>query len=597
MVISPPFLPSPIAGETEAAFLARAMVQPTSRALGVEACEGSFPVGSSFMWHSGLHLVAPHEHDLFLPVRAVADGKVVYLRQPEKRSTAPDHPLNYTPNGSVEWSDNGCVILKHSTEIGAARGVPVTLTYYSLTMHLSAIEPDMKKDAAVYRKDILGKAGQSYGHPSSIHFEICFEPAELKKLIDRDPGWIELENESAPTKNGRTDCVYGDIVIYLPASTATAHQNPSNPHRAEPGAQIKLNTAQWVVLKYEKGDLVIRSLDRMGRPIGMPQTFVGAEYDLYKTACELHAKSSHSGIPNSPSGWYELLRFGRNLGPDPLPTDAANWQRIPTATGSVWADLNYPDTFKFSEADFLTVMGWKIVNDDSDHFDQRAQSLQMRRLIQDPTPNSPAREDPRHLHDRLGLPEVIRKLKNVIFYFPTDWDVTTLEKRMGWVRDKKRIGGPVGDKKWAEFLKHGELMCMSDLPEEYKKAMWRINPITFIETMRKCSWLSQGELRQLVPDKIIRGKGPGLAGPFFYERLQESAGSLIDRHWNNLNIATRKYGINCPQRMAAFFANSIQETRWWLGLDEDAGHTRRYAPWYGRGFLQLTNSDGVFSSK
>jgi predicted chitinase len=579
MVISPPFLPAPIAGETESAWLLRAMAQPTARALGVEACEGSFPISSSMVWHSGLHLVAPHEHGLFLPVRAVADAKVIFVRQPEKPSTAPDHALNYTPNGIVEWSDNGCVILKHSTDIGAANGVPVTFTYYSLTMHLSAIEPGIKKDASVYRKDILGKAGKSYGHPSCIHFEICCEPAELKKLLNRELTWIELENEAAPTKNGRTDCVYGDTVIYLPASTAIAHQNPRDPHRAVPGTQTKLNIAQWVVLKYEKGDLSIRSLDRMGRPIGVPQTVVGAEYDLYKTACELHARSSHPGTPNSPSGWYELLRFGRNLGPDPLPTDAANWQQIPTATGVVWADLNYPDTCKFSEADFLTVMGWKIVNDDSDHLDQRAQSLQMRRLIQDPTPNSPAREEPKHLNSRLGLPEVIAKLKNVMFYFPTDWDSATIERRMGWAKDGKNTEVQVSDKKWAAFLKHCELMCMPDLPDEYKRAMWRINPITFIETMRKCSWLSIGELAQCLPRKSL--SDPNLKWSVALSRAEE--------HSTHLNQLFTKYLGSSKTRIAHALAQIYIETGILRIVSEGREPNNSVSgAFYGRGYMQLT---------
>ena len=127
--------------------------------------------------------------------------------------------------------------------------------------------------------------------------------------------------------------------------------------------------------------------------------------------------------------------------------------------------------------------------------------------------------------------------------------------------------------------------------------MWRINPVTFIETMRKCSWLSNSELRQLIPDKIIRGKGPGLTGPFFYERVQDNAGGLVTSHWAYLNAMMRKYGINRPQRMAAFVANSIQETKWWSDLEEGAGSTRRYAPWYGRGFLQLTNSNGLFNAE
>ena len=594
MVISPPFLPSPIAGETEAAFLARAMVQPYAPTRDTTALRGSFPLSGSLMWHNGLHLGAPQINEQFVPVRAIADGKVIHVRQPAEFSRDPEHPLNHASDGSVQWTDNGCVIVKHSTDIGAARGVAVGFGYFSLTMHLSAIEPTVKVGAQVWRKDVLGKAGQVLGGQSTIHFEICCDTAQLKQLIGRDPTWIELENEAAPTRNGRTDCVYGDSVIYLPASTAIAHQKPLHPHRTEPGTQTKINTAQWVVLKYEKGNLTIRSLDRMGRPIGTPQTVADAEYDLYKTACDLHAKSKRQDIPNSPSGWYELLRFGRNLGPDPLPEDAANWQLIPTATGAVWADLNYPDTFKFSEADFLTVMGWKVVNDDRDHLDQRAQSLQMSRLLQDPTPNSPEREKPGHQASRLGLPEVVAKLKNVVAYFPTEWDISTAERRVGWLKDKTQVERPLNERQWGKFKNNFDALCMPDLPEEYQNAMWRINPVTFIETMRKCSWLSQAEFHQLIPEYIVRGKGAGLSGPFFYERSEKSAGGLIKRNSDALNRMMRKYAISNPARMAAFIGNSNPEAIWWSGLEEAGAKTLRYFPWHGRGFLQLTNPDGKF---
>ncbi|RQZ42781.1 hypothetical protein DIE16_00870 [Burkholderia sp. Bp9090] len=49
----------------------------------------------------------------------------------------------------------------------------------------------------------------------------------------------------------------------------------------------------------------------------------------------------------------------------------------------------------------------------------------------------------------------------------------------------------------------------------------------------------------------------------------------------------RTFGINTPQRMASFFGNAVQETQWLTKLAEGAT-TARYAPWDGRGFLQLT---------
>ena len=67
---------------------------------------------------------------------------------------------------------------------------------------------------------------------------------------------------------------------------------------------------------------------------------------------------------SSPSGWYELSRFGRNIGTDPLPANAAHWRKIPTDVGTVWADLNAPGTRKFSDADFPAFKGWNCFDDD-----------------------------------------------------------------------------------------------------------------------------------------------------------------------------------------------------------------------------------------
>jgi hypothetical protein len=39
--------------------------------------------------------------------------------------------------------------------------------------------------------------------------------------------------------------------------------------------------------------------------------------------------------------------------------------------------------------------------------------------------------------------------------------------------------------------------------------------------------------------------------------------------------------------MAAFYGNALQETQWFTKLSEN-NPSARYAPWYGRGFLQLT---------
>lgn len=51
---SPPFIPAPVAGETDDAYLARAMV-------GGIPGDGGYPLSFDLNWHGGIHLTAPQE--------------------------------------------------------------------------------------------------------------------------------------------------------------------------------------------------------------------------------------------------------------------------------------------------------------------------------------------------------------------------------------------------------------------------------------------------------------------------------------------------------------------------------------------------------
>ena len=80
-------------------------------------------------------------------------------------------------------------------------------------------------------------------------------------------------------------------------------------------------------IRYDKGSGAIRSYELMGQPVGAPggHPEPDLEYNLYTEATKRHASlipTAQASI--SPSGWYELLRFGRNLGLDPLPGNC-NW--------------------------------------------------------------------------------------------------------------------------------------------------------------------------------------------------------------------------------------------------------------------------------
>lgn len=99
---------------------------------------------------------------------------------------------------------------------------------------------------------------------------------------------------------------------------------------------------------------------------------------------------------------------------------------------------------------------------------------------------------------------------------------------------------------------------------------------------RQCGWLSADEMIQLFPQSAMRSS----RGGWVSEGVPARA-STVRGYFSDLNKACRRYGIVTPLRIAAFYANAMQETMWFSTLHEDNPATR-YWPWDGRGFLQLT---------
>ncbi|RYD30352.1 MAG: hypothetical protein EOP57_00050 [Sphingomonadales bacterium] len=615
MLISPPFLPAPTAGESDSDWIARAMPVPVDCAVGTYAPEGSFPVSSYLQWHNGVHCTAPVEDGRHLPVCAVADGTIVFVAQPAPHSEDPAHPLNYPLGTRDGWTDNGCVAVRHTTAIGAAGGLPTRITFFSLSMHLRTLadrSSDAKGKAApwkvgdrVYRKDVLGEAGRIMGAKGRLHFEIFCDEANLQTLIGRPAKWAEDEPFAAPQADGRTDAVFGSMFVYLPGTTPTSATLPGDPVRRPSGLQ--LGADRWVEIRYDGGSSFVSSRDASGQPVGVapfaPLKVADFEYDMYKRAIDLHAAYLARGgsRPSSPSGWYELLRFGRNLGPDPLPADAAHWREIPAAGGSIWVDLNAAGTFKFSEADFLPATGWNCFGDDPTPDDQRCDSIELKRLIRDRDPQNPQRMTRDALCRRIAKPSVRSRLRKAICRFPSEWDRSTMLKRYEWIRGLDETFEMDKPENWERFVRHCETLTFPDLPQEVKDATWRFHPVEFISVMRRCGWLGIEELAQLVPAAALRvgkNKSNGAVG-YMWEDIPVQNRTAQNRflidHYSSLNRTTRKYGIISPLRQACFFGNAVQETLWLRSAVELGGTSYWYSPWHGRGFLQLTHSENYFS--
>lgn len=625
MIISPPFLPDR-AGASEEAWLDAAMAQPASRLASTNAPEGSFPLSLKFGWHNGLHIQAPRSGGAYLPVRAIADGKVVFVHAPTAPNNDVKHALNYNPfhadMPTAAWTSDGFVVVEHRTEIGAEGNTLTEVVYYSACMHLAGIANCPKTKApwavgdAVYRKDELGTPGQIYGHEGQIHFEICCDEANLRRLTRRGPDWVDPLDPPAPVADGRTDSVFGGVYVYLPGGTPTSTSQPISQLRVVSGAggaasaasdhfvPNTLHNPQWVQITYEKGAATLTSFDRFGALIGSPRNdsrydyISGAnasaavkaaagqsfEYDLYSISNDRHgALDASIQAASSPSGWYELLRFGRNLGRDPLPANAAHWRKIVTPAGEVWADLNAQGTFKFSDADFLPVMGWNCFDDDP-NADLRCDSLHLKTLIRDPDPRSEQRMERAQLAKRLGEASVRAKLRRTICKFPSEWDQTTIEARYGWLETedfKTADDDATGAQKWDRFVKHARALTFVDLPKAFLDADWRFHPREFVGLMRKCGWLSLREMAQLLPRRSEAASRVGWMESVRRFRDGSTQGNGIPAGLHvALDRAFRKYGLTeSGLRQAHFLSQCFQETGA-LRYNTETGNDRYFRTMY-----------------
>ncbi|MCC4114395.1 M23 family metallopeptidase [Aromatoleum toluclasticum] len=572
MIISPPFLPQRNADQSEVAWLDAAMTQPPASLTNTGAPEGSYPLSNKLAWHNGLHLQGHPGTNGHTVVRAIADGDVIYVAQPKQSNDSTADPQNYNPfEDAPAWTDNGCVIIRHTTAIGANGAQPTEITYFSLVTHLcqiARITPTgqtaprpLQTGDRIRRKDEIGRAGQIYGHSGQIHFEICLDEANLTRLIGRPPSWVDSDNIAAPTTDGRVDAVFGSVWFYLPATTPTSTAQPGNHQRAT--TQSTLGESLWLRMTYEQGDCIVECRTSSCGRFLLPRQS-NAEYDLY-----VEANRRHNSLPqavrtrSSPSGWYELLRFGRNLGrgpaqtdKDPLPADVAHWREIPGPNGrSIWADLNAEGTYKFSDADFLPICGWNFVNDDTNPDDQRCDSNNVKNLIADPDTHRTDRLKTDRLALRLGDTNVAEKLRRLVCRFPSELDQTTINARYAFVRELQPfIENPDA---WTDFESHLSAISFSNLPAEYTSATWHVHPNEFIAAMRKCGWLSRNELELIYPNDYEQKQGNAISTAS--NALNEAT---RERFRNLININIRKYFINdSAARLSHYFGQGAEESR------------------------------------
>jgi predicted chitinase len=613
MLISPPFLP-PRGTGTEEQWLDAAMV-------GEAAGRGAFPVGYKFEWHGGRHLVAPiGDAGVALPVRAIADGTVVFLRQ-RTNADSPDAPLNY----GAGYTSDAVVVIRHDTEIGAnAAGVATAVQFYSVYMHLHTIPLTVTQGRPIYRKDEIGQAGHIYGVPNVIHFEICCDAANLALLVGCATGLLNLG------ANGRTDAVYGEMYFHLPAGTAIYPSRPlaqfveamtlpaATPAAPtplpQPLAAVHTTTVDLAIgvlyaggqgVVAQRGDAVVSTYQMDGTIVGAALREPEAEYLLYREAKTISEAYPETARPTI-SAVYELLRFGRIIGPDALaPADVPHWREVHYPGGRGWVNLNGANVHKYSDADFPQWKGWRLVDDDPNG-DSRCDSPALRNVIYDIGGMQLAPND-QHAEAQLNNENVQRVLARTICQFPSEWDASTIDQRWGWLQTQSDENPePFTAEEFAELRAHAQAVCFP-LPELFA-AQWCFDPKEFIRHFRKCGWLSLDELASTFPKYLFYNDtgNPRTAitsNNTTYTMTKARARVAVGNHRQALNFCLRKYVGATPQRIAIFLAQVMLETAQWrdLGGSRRLMHewgfgafssanpaTQHYSAFYGRGIMQLT---------
>jgi len=546
MIISPPFLPAPVAGETDDAYLARAMV-------GGIPGDGGYPLSFDLNWHGGVHLTAPKEGGNALPVRAISDGTLVYFRNPTPENTDPNHPLRYRE----KWTDDGCVVIRHETEIG--EGEKAKVTFYSIYMHLSKILlVSPQKGKVVSRKEKIGEAGNIYGEKDRIHFEILADQVQIENLVGRNERDLKFQ-----TVQGRTDTFWGDAYFFIPPEVLIYERPPQNLLQSQNSAPVvyrcpampsgpapieeagapapspstvqgydwavasELQKGMFVRMSYAKGQCKLTTFTHSGFELGVQEEKSNYEYELYKTATDIY--------PKSPSAGYELLRFGRVLGEDRLvPADAAHWRQIkfPGKAGedskSGWVDLNSLTITKFSDADFPHWQGWQLIDDDTDSdshcqspFIRAFLSLDERKVVSDntdavgiatsPAYDSLSLDEQKQLSERYVAERVVSKeklesketqerIKRFICKFPSEWCKNDFDIRYGWLR-KISEGGPLPEDRYAKLKAHQQALGFWEEAalEGIDHMHWHFPPKEFVRTFMKCGWLSASDFKGIYP--------------------------------------------------------------------------------------------------
>lgn len=604
MIISPPFLSAAQPQQNDAMSTADAgnTVVPDGDVCAANMLEcspgnGAYPVSFNLGWHGGAHLIAPTDGNQPASVRAIADGKIVHMRATD---TTKSPALQYR---GVR-TDDGCVVIRHDTEIG--EGDNAKITFYSVYMHLQNVMPTLAVGKKIYRKDILGTPGQIYGQFPQIHFEIVCDEANLKKIIGREPGPVG--------QTGRTDAVYGDIWFFVPRGAKIFAKEP-HPYRDDDSAPavgglhsqaslIEAGTSCDLVIRmhYEKDCALTAYVQDAGgnwSASGALETEGDAEYNLYKRATDLQGRYNDGSLRGvnglttpSPSAIFEMIRFGRCIG-EQIPNGARfnHWRKVNTPDGEGWVNLSMAGVRVYSDADFPEWAGWSFIKDDPTP-DSLCDSLTIKQWLD---VNQSGHVTHADAVGALRTDAVRQRLAYAICKFPTEWSRIGRFDRYMWLKSPhEALKNPLSDEDFLKLMEHARVLGFwedivdPDLPPANE--CWHFPPTAFLSHLKTCEWLSLDELTQLLP----RHYGLNQARSTLDWHVAQGRLSGNPISYADISKAFRKYRISTANRRIAYLSQAYIETGLLRTTAEDGrgtgsgGNAKYYRAFYGRGLMQLT---------
>jgi hydroxyethylthiazole kinase len=555
VIISPPFLSTAHPQQNDSMTTAEAgnTVVPDGDVCAPNMLEcapgnGAYPVSFNLGWHGGAHLMAPADGTQPASVRAIADGRIVYVRHTD----ATRKPTLQYRNVRT---DDGCVVVRHDTEIG--EGDNAKVSYYSVYMHLQQVLSSLVVGKRIYRKDLIGTPGQIYGQYPQIHFEIVCDEANLRKLIGRAPAPLG----STPA---RTDAVYGDAWFFVPRGARLFASEP-HPYREDDSlpAIATLQPQPPLVPAGTSRDLVIRmryekhctlttyeqNRDGSWTASGAMPAESEAEYNLYRRATGLHRRYTDSSLAPiaagmvvpSPSAIFEMLRFGRCIN-DQLASGARfnHWRKVKTPEGAGWINLSKANVRVYSDADFPEWAGWSFINDDPTP-DSLCHSPTLKRWLDVDRSGQVSHAD---AVAALGIDAVRQRLAHAVCKFPSEWSRIGLEARYNWLKSPhEALSSPLSEADFNKLMDHARDLAFwedvsdPDLPQANE--VWHWPPTAFIRHMRACNWFSKSEFSRIYP---------------------AANASAIDKYFVSINKTFRKYRISNGLRQAHFLAQSSVES-------------------------------------